>query len=61
MSDDLYSINWEQLPLEFERYIPMMLPLLQKPLILTGYGFLQCNWLTFTSVYYQIGLFYILN
>lgn len=50
MSNDLYAIDWDELPLEFQKYFPIMLPLLQKPLILTGYGILQCNWTTCASV-----------
>lgn len=47
----MYSVEWEELPMEFQKYLVIILPLLQKPRILTGYGILQCNWLTFASVF----------
>ncbi|XP_031619287.1 odorant receptor 9a-like [Contarinia nasturtii] len=60
MSHDMYSIEWEELPLEFEKYIVIILPLLQKPLYLTGYGILKCDWLTFSSVVKAIVSFILL-
>lgn len=53
MSEDLFSIEWNELPLEMKKYLLIMLPLMQKPLTLTGYGILECNWITFSSVFFD--------
>lgn len=54
ISNDVYSVEWNALPLEFEKYIAVMLPLLQKERFLTGYGILKCDWLTFASVFFFV-------
>lgn len=59
MSQDMYSIEWEELPLEFEKYLVIILPVLQAPLSLTGYGILKCDWLTFASVCLSVKIKYI--
>lgn len=55
MSNEMYSVKWEELPVEIEKYIVIILPLLQKNRSLTGYGILTCDWLTFASVLFDIG------
>lgn len=60
MSNDMYSIEWEELPLKFRKYIPIILPLLQKPLYLSGYGIFQCNYVTFAQVHTILLSFFLL-
>lgn len=52
-ANNLYAIEWEAMPIVTQKYLTMLLPLMQKPRILTGYQILECTFITFTKVFHN--------
>lgn len=49
-ADHLFESNWMNLPVELQEYFPLMISHAQIPLTFHGYGLVNLNLQTFTSV-----------
>lgn len=50
MADRLYESNWQQLPIDMQKYFILLLANMHKPLYYHGFGILILNLETFQSV-----------
>lgn len=51
--DALYESMWYEYPIEYQRYVMVMMMRMQRPLVLTGYDVVLCTLPTFTTVHLQ--------
>lgn len=50
MADAFYESNWQNLPINLQKYMILMIANAQKPLYYHGYGLAVLNLETFTAV-----------
>lgn len=50
MTECLYESNWQTFPIEFQKYVLLMIGNAQRPLFYEGFGLVALNLRTFTKV-----------
>lgn len=43
INETIYYFDWQSLPLELKKYLPLMMLLAQKPIYMRGLGRVQCT------------------
>lgn len=50
MAESLYDVNWQDLPVDLQKYFFIMIMNMQKPLVYHGFGFYVLKLETFAAV-----------